>query len=235
MNGPIWRPISDMPEAWRPFLITQVRQRSLRMRARHFKLYHVSEADERLLKRAWEALVQTHREPCDLTTSAYEAWRADRQRFLRLDCTAMANKEIVEGIDGDTILDHIDWTTGTFTKLTGEPNCYKQRAGYAMSGLEFDAAKAVALGCPIEMKPRPAARSSAIAERKSPRKRISPAEWDQWVAQYRQDHPVLPNKDNVIYRAARAKFGNLVTQQLVRETFTGTKPGPRPRNCVTQI
>lgn len=51
--------------------------------------------------------------------------------------------------------------------------------------------------------------------------------WVAWVANYRSLNPKLPDVDRVIYPAAKAYFGDRVTQQLVRDTFGGLARGPR--------
>lgn len=70
---------------------------------------------------------------------------------------------------------------------------------------------------------------TAETSKKPPRRRAPDPEWQAWVAQYRADHPVLPDVDRVIVPAAKAHFAERVTQARVREAFGGGKPGPKQR------
>jgi hypothetical protein len=61
----------------------------------------------------------------------------------------------------------------------------------------------------------------------TPRRRLSPREWNAWVDAYRSTNSPLPDVDRVIYPAARQEFQQRVTQAMVREAFKGHRPGPR--------
>lgn len=63
-------------------------------------------------------------------------------------------------------------------------------------------------------------RGSSRLQRTSPN-------WVAWVSNYRSLNPTLPDVDRAIYPAAKAHFGDRVTQQLVRDTFGGLARGPR--------
>ncbi len=119
---------------------------------------------------------------------------------------------------------HLNWVAGCFEGRSGYLNMAVEAVQLRRSQFNLAFPPPVTRQAATTVQPVAA---DAAGAGKGDRRPVSVKEWKAWADQYRRDHVPLPDVGRVILQDARAVFGERITQQRVRDTFGGGKPGPR--------